>query len=185
LGERKALVYAGSIDEYRPGATESIAVAGPTSQSEEIIMPHNGSGETEKWARLLEASYEDASYHRSNKAFVEEWKRAIDDYGEIFSKVTLALTRAAGLPFNPTWRGGHEASTLEISAYFASKAVGSNAKVTQNNGITAAHPLTMRPVKEMSADTRFNPRILGGGEFATGPFDVQCLRRIRLARGEV
>ena len=146
----------------------SIAVAGPTSQSEEIIMPHNGSGETEKWARLLEASYQDASYHRSNKAFVEEWKRAIDDYGEIFSNVTLALTRAAGLPFNPTWRGGHEASTLEISAYFASKAVGSNAKATQNNGITAAHPLTMRPVKEMSADTRFNPRILGGGEFATG-----------------
>jgi hypothetical protein len=146
----------------------SIAVAGPTSQSEEIIMPHNGPGETEKWARLLEAFYEDPSYHRSNQAFVEEWKMAIDVYGEIFSNVTLALMRAAGLPFNPTWRGGHEASTLEIATYFASKSVGSNAKATQNNGITAAHPLTMRPVKEMSEDKRFNPRILGGGEFATG-----------------
>jgi hypothetical protein len=146
----------------------SIAIAGPTSQSEEIIMPHNGPGETEKWAQLLEAFYEDPSYHRSNKAFIEEWKTAIDDYAKIFSNVTLALTRAAGLPFNPAWRGGHEASTLEISAYFASTAAGSNAKATQNNGITAAHPLTMRPVKAMSADKRFNPRILGGGEFATG-----------------
>jgi hypothetical protein len=48
----------------------SIAVAGPTAQSEEIILPHNGPGETEKWARLLEAFYRDPSYHRSNKAFV-------------------------------------------------------------------------------------------------------------------
>jgi hypothetical protein len=57
---------------------------------------------------------------------------------------------------------------LEIAAYFARQPAGSNAKATQNNGITAAHPLTMRPVKEMSADTTFYPRILGGGEFATG-----------------
>jgi lysophospholipase L1-like esterase len=34
----------------------SIAIAGPTSQSEEIILPHAGPGETEKWARLLDAS---------------------------------------------------------------------------------------------------------------------------------
>jgi hypothetical protein len=149
-------------------------------------MPHNGPVETEKWARLLEAFYEDASYHRSNKAFVEEWKRAIDDYGAILSNVTLALTRAADVPFNPTWRGGHEASTLEIAAYFASTALGSNAKATQNNGITAAHPLTMRPVKEMSADKRFNPRILGGGEFATGfardPAREGCLSDDRSSR---
>jgi len=146
----------------------SIAIAGPTSQSEEIILPHNGPDETEKWARLLDARYEDPSYHRSNKAFVEEWKAAIDDYGAIFSNLTLALTRAAGFPFSPTGRGGHEASTLEIAAYFASKPLGSNAKATQNNGVTAAHALTLRPVKAMSADKRFSPRILGGGEFATG-----------------
>jgi hypothetical protein len=85
----------------------SIAVAGPTSQSKEIIMPHNGPDETEKWARLLEAFYRDPSYHRSNKAFVEEWKAAIGDYGRIFSNITLALTLAAGLPFNPT-RSGDE-----------------------------------------------------------------------------
>jgi hypothetical protein len=34
--------------------------------------------------------------------------------------------------------------------------------------MTAAHPLTMRRVKEMSADTRLSPRVLGGGQFATG-----------------
>jgi hypothetical protein len=146
----------------------SIAVAGPTSQSEEIIMPHNGPGETQKWARLLEAFYADPSYHRSNKAFVEEWKAAIDDYGRIFSNVTLALTLAAGLPFNPTRRGGQEASTLEIVTYFARKPLGPNAKATQNNGVIAAHPLTMRPVKAISADTKFNPRVLAGGEFSTG-----------------
>lgn len=146
----------------------SIAVAGPTAQSEEIIMPHDGPGETERWARLLQAFYGDPAYHRSNKAFVEEWKAAIDDYARIFSNVTIALTRAAGLPFNPTTRGGHEASTLEIAAYLASKPMGSDAKATQNNGVTAAHALTMRPVKEMSADRTFRPRILAGGQFATG-----------------
>jgi glycosyl hydrolase family 42 (putative beta-galactosidase) len=146
----------------------SIAVAGPTSQSEEIIMPHNGPGETQKWARLLEAFYADPSYHRSNKAFVDEWKAAIDDYGRIFSNVTLALTLAAGLPFNPTRRGGQEASTLEIVTYFAREPLGPNAKATQNNGVMAAHPLTMRPAKAISADTKFNPRVLAGGEFSTG-----------------
>jgi hypothetical protein len=144
----------------------SIAVGGPTSQSEEIIVPHAGPGETEKWARLLEAFYRDPSYHRSNKAFVEEWKTEIDDYGRIFSHVTLALTRAAGLPFNPPRR--HEASTLEIAAYFASTPLGSNAKATQNNGIEAAHPLTMRPVKAMALDRTLHPRVLAGGEFVTG-----------------
>jgi acetyl esterase/lipase len=146
----------------------SIAIAGPTSQSEEIIMPHNGPGETEKWAQLLEAFYRDPSYHRSNKAFVEEWKLAIDDYGRIFSNVTLALTLAAGLPFNPTGAGQQEVSTLEITAYFASRPLGPNAKATQNNGVMAAHPLTMRPVKAMAADARLNPRVLAGGEFSTG-----------------
>jgi hypothetical protein len=116
----------------------------------------------------LEAFYHDPSYHRSNKAFVEEWKAAIDDYGGIFSNITLALTLAAGLPFNPTRPGAREASTLEIMNYFASKPLGPNAKATQNNGVMAAHPLTMRPVKAMSADTRRNPRVLAGGEFSTG-----------------
>ena len=116
----------------------SIAIAGPTSQSEEIIMPHSGPGEKEKWAGLLEAFYADPSYHRSNRAFVEEWKAEIDDYGKIFSHVTLALTRAAGLPFNPPRRP--EASTLEIAAYFANKPLGSNVKATQNNGVRGASP---------------------------------------------
>lgn len=145
----------------------SIAIAGPTSQSEEIMMPRNGPGETEKWGRLLEASYRDPSYHRSNKAFVEEWKAAIGDYGRIFSNVTLTLTRAWGLPFNPTRRGGAEASTLEIAAYLASKRAGPNAIATQNNGVMASHPQTMREVKEMSADTTLHPRVLAGGEFST------------------
>jgi hypothetical protein len=152
----------------RREAFVSIAVAGPTSQSEEIIVPHNGPGETERWARLLAASYVDPSYHRSNRAFVEEWKAEIDDYGRIFNRVTLALTLAAGLPFNPTQPGKQAASTLEITTYLATTPVGSNARATQNNGIVAARPLTMRPVKVMAADTRLHPRVLAGGEFVTG-----------------
>lgn len=144
----------------------SIAVAGPTSQSEEIILPHSGPGETEKWARLLEAFYADPSYHQSNRAFVEEWKAEIDDYGRIFSNVTLALTLAGGLPLGlPRKR---EASTLEITAYFARATLGSNAKATQNNGVGVRHPLTLGPVKAIAADTTLNPRVLAGGEFTTG-----------------
>ena len=141
----------------------SIAIAGPTSQSEEIIVPFHGSGEKEKWAQLLEAFYSDPSYHRSNKAFVEEWKAEIDDYAKIFSHVTLALTLAAGLPFSPPRE--HLASTLEIATYFARQPLGTNAKATQNNGIAASHPQAMRPVMESVA--RLNPRVLAGGEFGT------------------
>jgi hypothetical protein len=45
-------------------------------------------------------------WHTKKAAFVEEWKAEIDDYGRIFTNVTLALTLAAGLPFNPTRPGG-------------------------------------------------------------------------------
>jgi hypothetical protein len=152
FGQREALV--------------SIAIAGPTAQSEEIIMPHLGPGETEKWARLLEAFYPDPSYHRSSRAFVEEWEAAIDDYERTFSNLTLALTLAGGLPFNPPRQ--REASTLAIIDYFAARASGPNAKATQNNGVKAARPLTMQRVKEMAADGRIKPRVLAGGEFATG-----------------
>jgi hypothetical protein len=144
----------------------SIAITGPTSQSEETVLPYKGPGETEKWARLLEAFYTDPSYHRSNKAFIEEWEAAIDDYGKIFSNVTLTLVRAGGFAFNPPRKP--EAAAIEIAAYFASKPLGSNAKATQNNGITAAHSQTMREVKKMAADANLNPRVLGGGEFDTG-----------------
>jgi hypothetical protein len=144
----------------------SIAVAGPTAQSEEIIVPHRVPDEREKWARLLEAFYRDPSYHRTNRAFIEEWEAAIDDYGRTFDNVTLALTLASGFPFDPPRK--REASTLAILDYFARRPLGSNAKATQNNGVKAAHPWTMRQVKEMAADTRFKPRILAGGEFATG-----------------
>ena len=147
-------------------ALVSIAVAGPTAQSEEIILPSRGPGEAEKWARLLQAFYRDPAYHRTNRAFVEEWDAAIDDYGRTFSNVTLALTLASGFPFNPPRQ--REASTLAIMDHFAKTPLGQNAKATQNNGVKAAHPLTMQRVKEMAADTRFNPRILAGGEFATG-----------------
>jgi hypothetical protein len=39
-----------------------------------------------------------SSYINSNRAFIEEWAAAIDMYGEIFSGVTLIVTRGNGLP---------------------------------------------------------------------------------------
>ena len=105
----------------------------------------------------MKTFYADPSYHRSNKAFVEEWKAPIDDYGRIFSGATLAPTRAAGVPFNPARKPG--ASTLQIAAYFAHTPLGSNAKATQNYGVGVRHPLTLKPVQAilLEASKRFLP----------------------------
>ena len=74
----------------------SIAVAGPTAESAEIILPRAGN-QLERWAQLLQMSYRDPSYHRSDKAFVEEWDAAVTVYGQVFHNVTIVFTRGSGL----------------------------------------------------------------------------------------
>lgn len=139
----------------------SIAVAGPTAESVEIILPRAGD-QLERWAALLQGAYRDASYHRSDKAFVEEWAAAVTMYGEVFSNVTLVLTRGSGL-LNFT-HGQSEAAQADIVSSFGRHAVGSNGKATQTSGMKACRETEggIKGVKDLASS-----QVLGGAQFDT------------------
>lgn len=144
----------------------SIAVAGPTAESVEIILPRSGN-QLERWAQLLQGAYRDASYHRTDKAFVEEWDAAVTMYGEVFHNVTLVVTRGSGL-LNFT-RGQNDEAQAAIVNAFARRRVGTNAKATQTSGMKACRETNggIKGVKEMASDSAFSPRVLGGAQFDT------------------
>jgi hypothetical protein len=144
----------------------SIAVTGPTAESAEIILPRTGD-QLERWAQLLELSYHDPSYHRTDKAFIDEWKAAVTMFGEVFRNVTLVLTRGSGL-LNFT-KGQSEEAQAAIVASFGGQPVGSNAKATQTSGLKACRETKggIRGVKEMAADGSLSPAVLGGAQFDT------------------
>jgi hypothetical protein len=144
----------------------SIAVAGPTAESVEIIVPHAGAA-VDRWASLLQGAYRDASYHRSDKAFVEEWDNAVKMYGEVFSNVTLVVTRGSGLlDFT---HGQSDAAQAEIVTAFGRRQVGSNIKATQTSGLKACRETGpgIVGVKDMAASGSLSPRVLGGAQFDT------------------
>jgi len=173
-------------------ALVSIEMAGPTASSTEMILPNAkdqgplleatggfltlsptywGSDPTrpnltvaDAWDILLANSYGSGSnYYNTDKAFIEEWDRAIDIYSGIFSGITLSLTTTSNsLPtftqasdtsevFTPA--PGFEsdcdeapgsskamacAAVTQVLDYFVNPHVGgSNAKATQENGLTA------------------------------------------------
>ena len=144
----------------------SIAVTGPTAESAEIIVPRAGD-QLERWAQLLEIAYRDPSYHRSDKAFVEEWDAAVTVFGEVFHDVTIVLTRGSGLP-DFTHGQGSAAQTAIVTA-FGHHAVGTNSKATQTSGMKACRETEagIEGVKEMSANASLSPRVLGGAQFDT------------------
>ena len=111
--------------EPSSSAFVSIAIAGPTSSSTEMILPNaiNQAPEMAKtggvlilpsaafkklpkgeetikklsvpkaWNILLAEAYGTASpYNNNDGAFIEEWDRAIDLFGSVFSGITLSLT---------------------------------------------------------------------------------------------
>jgi hypothetical protein len=161
----------------------SIAVAGPTAASAEMILPNNGNttnpqtafGEdvapTDMWRQLLAFHYPGmAAYQNSDQAFIDAWEAAIDMYGEVFSGVTLVATTGDGLPsFNnnvtiPPGFGPYCgtpnmdcAAETTILAYFAEAAVGgANAKATQTSGMEASRAagnLGVAGVKLLSQST--------------------------------
>ena len=142
----------------------SIAVAGPTASSEEMILPDNANTPAQAqfggilpnamWLKLLAFHYPGmAAYKRSDQAFIDEWEAAIDMYGEIFSGVTLVATTGSGLPnlaaTGYTVPNGFSgdcpnpdmdcAAETTILAYFGNaNAGGANAKATQEDGLEAA-----------------------------------------------
>jgi hypothetical protein len=144
----------------------SIAVAGPTASSEEMILPDNGNSDdpqtqfefniapNEMWIQLLALQYPGmAAYQKSDQAFIDEWNAAIDMYGEIFSGVTLVATTGSGLP-NLSTTGftvplaftadcpnpdmDCAAETTILSYFWESTVGGPNAKATQEDGMEAS-----------------------------------------------
>ncbi len=145
-------------------ALVSIAVAGPTGSTAEMILPNNGNTPAQSqfgnimsndmWRKLLAFQYPAmAAYQNSNQAFIDEWNAAIDVYGQVFTGVTLVATTGNGLPnFNtnsypipagfgadcPTPNMDCAAETAILSYFIESTVGGANAKATQTSGLEAA-----------------------------------------------
>lgn len=77
----------------------TVEVAGPTSDSTEMILPNEKNNPTNiyKWNPLFALTFP-TNYQNSDRAFIEAWERAIDLYGQVFSNTTLAVTTASGFP---------------------------------------------------------------------------------------
>ena len=147
-------------------ALVSIAVAGPTASSEEMILPDNGSSDNPQtqfgvgiapnamWIQLLAFHYAGmAAYQRSDQAIIDEWNAAIDMFGQIFSGLTLVATTGTGLP-NLSATGftipsaftadcprpdmDCAAETTILSHFAQPTAGGANAKSVQEDGLEAS-----------------------------------------------
>lgn len=177
----------------------SISVAGPTASSEEMILPSNGNTPAQRqlggllpnavWLRLLAFQFpERPAYQRSDQAFIDEWKAAIDMYAAVFDGVTLVVTTGAGLPNlggrgftvpaafssdcpHPNMDCAAETTTL---AYFEQPSVGrANAKAVQEDGMEAARVgnfnLGVQGIKLVSRGTAGvtanGSRVMGGAQF--------------------
>lgn len=111
--------------EANPDDFVSIAVAGPTASSAEMILPNDGNqgpslplyvpkppagyttipggitSTATAWNALITQSYgatNAPNYVNSDRVFIEEWTAAIDLFGATFNGVTLTLATGRGLP---------------------------------------------------------------------------------------
>jgi hypothetical protein len=77
----------------------TVEVAGPTSDSDEMILPNEKNNPTNvyRWNPLFALTLP-TNYQNSDQAFIEAWERAIDLYGRVFSNTTLAVTTGSGFP---------------------------------------------------------------------------------------
>jgi len=106
----------------------SIAVAGPTAASAEMILPHGDNEDQMQfvshggavmssnaiWKELLQVQYTDPAYLGTDQAFIDAWDNAIDTYGEVFNNVTLVATTGNGLPKFLSTAGPFPAPTSPI-----------------------------------------------------------------------
>jgi hypothetical protein len=140
----------------------SISVAGPSSSSEEMMLPGTkdtksapqigGYTPEQMWEKLLEYNYSDPTYYNCDKAFIEEWENAINMYGSIFSDITLIMTTGGALPHLadtgftvptaltagcPQPNMDCAAETTILAYFMESKVGGANAKSTQTDGMKA------------------------------------------------
>jgi len=77
----------------------TVEIAGPTSDSTEMILPNGKNNPTNywKWNPLLSLTFP-TNYQNSDRAFIEAWEAAIDMYGAAFTNTTLAMTTGSGFP---------------------------------------------------------------------------------------
>jgi uncharacterized protein (TIGR03437 family) len=155
-------------------ALVAVAISGPICASDEMILPTtvnttapqpSGLAPDDMWAALIQHSFPtNASYQKSDQAFIDAWKQAIDAADSIFTDVTLFLGPDAGqdLPtFGLTSVTPHADNTLfavecssvvkaqlvsceaetEIVSYFET-VNGPNVKGTQVGGMTASSQST-------------------------------------------
>jgi uncharacterized protein (TIGR03437 family) len=145
----------------------SIAVAGPTAASAEIILPSNDDANNPQtqfsggpispngmWLQLFAFHYPGmAAYQGTDQAFIDEWDAAIDVYGQTFSGVTLVATMGDKLPsfdnnnhpIPAGFSGDCDSPTMTCAAvttilsYFAEPTTGgANAKATQTSSFIAS-----------------------------------------------
>jgi hypothetical protein len=149
-------------------ALVSIAVAGPTAASAEMITPANGNTPEQifgtvkiepntMWRRLLKfffpAGPGKPKYQNSDLVFIDTWDEAINLYGTTFSGLTLVATTGNGLPNLGSDYTIPKAFTADcpdpdmdcgaettILSYFVGSGVGGidNGKATQTSGLEAA-----------------------------------------------
>jgi hypothetical protein len=142
-------------------ALASIAVAGPTAASAEMILPNNGNTPAQSgiqpddmWVKLLTFHYPGKpAYQNTDQAFIDEWNAAIDMYSGIFSGITLVATTGNGLPtLSGTFTVPKDftayckvpadmdcAAETTILSHFADATVGgANAKAVQTSGMEAS-----------------------------------------------
>jgi hypothetical protein len=192
----------------------SIALAGPTAATAEMSVPSNDNTKNPQkqfsggdispdgmWIKLLSFHYSLPSYQGTDLAFIDEWKAAIDMYGQVFSGLTLVATTDSGLPsFSngnyPTAPGfGADCSTpttmacaavTTILAYFAEPSTAAaTAKATQTSGFEASRAglnLGVPGVKllsQMTENLAPPSEVLGGTQFNTSfadsPVSQGCL----------
>lgn len=106
----------------------SIAVAGPTAASAEMILPRGDNADQMQfvahggavlssnaiWKELLQVQYADPAYLGTDQAFIDAWNNAIDTYGDVFSDVTLVATTGNGLPKFASTAGPFPPATVPI-----------------------------------------------------------------------
>jgi hypothetical protein len=190
----------------------SIAVAGPTAATAEMSLPSKDNTKKQKqfsggpispddmWLALLGFHYPLPLYQGTDLAFIDEWKAAIDMYGQVFGGLTLVATTDSGLPsFSdgtptaPDFGADCSAPTTmacaavtTILAYFAEPGIdAANAKGTQTSGFEASRAgrnLGVPGVKLLSQMTGNLPppsEVLGvtqfNTSFADSPVQEGCL----------
>jgi hypothetical protein len=152
---------------YGNSSLVSIAVAGPTAASAEMLLPNGDTANqtqfsggaispNQMWDQLLANHYGSGkpAYLMSDQAFIDAWNDAIDMYGEVFSGLTLVATTGDGLP-NLSTSGFSvlsafkayctvkmdmdcAAETAILSHFVESSVGGGNGKATQTSGMEAS-----------------------------------------------